>query len=126
MFDICGITAGRQKIINELKHQVEGSSHRHYTIYADEMTYTGVITSIDRYGSSKRESSMLVRISDASPVAVIEESAINGFVDELSGISPPIMIGKNPNVGDLYNSFELDEDFVSANIKDLNVLLDEL
>lgn len=126
MFDCCGITAGRQKIINELKHQVEGSSHRHYTIYADEMTYTGNITSIDRYGSARRESSILLRISDASPISVIEESAINGFTDNLSGISAPILLGKNPNVGDLYNSFNLDEDFVRENTKDLDSILDDL
>lgn len=124
MLDIGGITAARQKIINELKHQVEGSSHRHYTIYADEMTFTGNVTSIDRYGSAKRESSIMLRISDASPIAVIEESAVNGFVDDLSGISPPIMIGKHCTAGDLYNSFKLDEKFVSSKVKDLNALLD--
>lgn len=126
MFEIFGITAARQKIISELKHQVEGSSHRHYTIYADEMTFTGNITSIDRYGSAKRESSILLRISDASPIAVIEESAINGYVDDLSGVSAPILVGKNPNVGDLYNSFKLDENFVASRVKDLNTLLSEI
>lgn len=126
MYSICGIVAARQKIINELKHQVEGSSHRHYTVYADEMTFNGTVTSIDRYGSSKRESSIMLRISDASPITVIEEAAANAMTDNLSGISAPIMMGKNPTVGDLYNSFELDEEFVASQLKDLNTILDEL
>jgi DNA-directed RNA polymerase II subunit RPB1 len=126
IYDLFGITAARNKIISELKHQVDGSSHRHYTIYADEMTHTGVVSSIDRYGSSKRESSILLRISDASPVSVIEESAINAFTDDLSGISPPLMIGASPRVGSLYNPFKLDEDFVSERIKNLDDVISEL
>lgn len=123
MNEVCGIAAARQKIISELKHQIEGSSHRHYTIYADEMTFNGTVTSIDRYGSAKRESSVMLRISDASPIAVIEEAAANGYSDNLSGVSAPIMLGKSPNIGDLYNTFKLDEDFVSEHVKNLSDVL---
>jgi DNA-directed RNA polymerase II subunit RPB1 len=126
MHELFGITSGRAKIVSELKHQVSGPSPRHYYIYADEMTFTGVITSIDRFGSANRNSSIMLRISDASPIAVIEESAINAFVDNLSGVSPPIMIGKEPQVGDLYNSFILDEKMVSSRIKRLETILTEL
>lgn len=126
MFECCGITAARQKIIDELKHQIPGPSYRHYTIYGDEMTYPGYITSIDRYGSEKRNSSIMLRISDASPISVIENAAVNGMRDDLTGISPPIMVGKNPIVGDLYNSFRLDEEFVKSQVKNLKNILEEL
>lgn len=123
-----GIEAGRLKIIHELGDQIDKSdvSHRHFTIYADEMTYTGMPTSIDRYGSAKRDSSIMLRISDASPLSVIEESAINASFDSLSGVSPPIMVGRNPYVGDLYNTFKLDEKFISTQISNVDTLLDDL
>jgi DNA-directed RNA polymerase beta' subunit len=125
-YELFGVEAARTKIINELKHQVEGSSHRHYTIYADEMTFNGAVTSIDRFGSAKRDASIMLRISDASPIAVIEESALNAVTDNLTGVSPPIMVGKNPQIGDLYNHFQLDEEMVAEKIKNLDDMLKEL
>ncbi len=125
-YEVWGITATREKIINELRHQVDGSSYVHYAIYADMMTHSGNVTSIDRYGSAKRNSSILLRISDASPISVIEESAINAFSDDLSGISPPIMIGKNPEAGDLFNTFKADEEMAAEVRKNFANLLSEL
>jgi DNA-directed RNA polymerase II subunit RPB1 len=125
-YELFGIMAARNKIISELKYQIDGSSHRHYTIYADEMTHSGIVTSIDRYGSAKRNSSILLRISDADPIRVIEESAINAFTDDLTGVSPPIMIGKAPQVGDLYNTFKLDETVISAQRQSLDDIIDAL
>lgn len=121
--EVYGIAAAQTKIISEMKHQVEGSSHRHYMLYADEMVYNGVVTSIDRYGSAKREANFMLRISDASPIAVIQDSAINAAVDNLRGVSPPIMMGKNPQIGDLFNTFVLDEDFVHESLQSVEQLL---
>jgi len=123
---IYGIAAAKTAVINEMRFQVAGSSYRHYTIYGDEMTYTGSVTSIDRYGSAKRDASIMLRISDASPIAVIEDAATNGYMDALKGVSPPIMVGKKPQIGDLYNTFCLDEDFVKAHVKNLDDMLTEL
>jgi DNA-directed RNA polymerase beta' subunit len=123
---IFGIASARNKVLNELRFQVDAASYRHYTVYADEMTFTGFVTSIDRYGSAKRDASVMLRISDASPIAVIEESAINGHRDPLKGVSPPIMVGKKPRIGDLYNSFVLDEDFVKNNVQNLEDILADL
>lgn len=125
-YELLGIGAARNKIINEIKAQISGPSHRHYTIYADEMTHSGMVTSIDRYGSAKRNSSIMLRISDASPIAVIEESAVNAFTDKLSGISPPLMIGQDPQVGDLYNCFKLDEAMVAEHVRNVDDILSEL
>jgi DNA-directed RNA polymerase beta' subunit len=126
MYDVFGIGSSREKIINEFRDQVGEPSYRHFTVYADEMIYSGRITSIDRYGTAKRDASILLRISDASPISVIEESAINGATDNLKGVSPPLMLGKNPRVGDLYNSFKWDENFVDSNIKKTSDILAEL
>jgi len=126
MADVFGIECARVKVLNELRAQVDAASYRHYTIYADEMTYNGMVTSIDRYGSAKRDSNFMLRISDASPVGVIEDSALNASHARLSGVSAPIMVGKNPEIGDLYNTFKLDMSFVKEQMTDLDKLLDDL
>jgi DNA-directed RNA polymerase beta' subunit len=125
-YEMFGIGAAREKIIVELKHQIENMNHRHYSIYADNMCVTGVVSSVDRYGSTKRNSSVLLRASDASPISVLENGAIDCATDNLSGVSPSIMIGANPRIGDLYNTFKLDEKFIAENVKNLDTLLDDL
>jgi len=124
--EIYGLNAARNVIINELWDQIGTASMCHFTLYADEMCYNGNITSIDRYGSEKRDSGMMQRISDANPISVIENSAVNAMTDPLKGVSAPIMVGRNPHVGDLYNSFKLDETFIEENVKSLGSILDEL
>lgn len=122
-----GIEEARLKIITELGDQIDNkASYRHFEIYSGEMTYTGQVTSIDRYGSAKRETSFMLRISDASPLSVIENSAINALKDNLEGVSAPIMVGKNPHIGDLYNTFKLDEKFLQEHVKNLDNILASL
>jgi hypothetical protein len=126
MYNVFGIGSSREKVIYEFRDQVGEPSYRHFTVYADEMTHSGKVTSIDRYGTAKRDASIMLRISDASPISVIEDSAINSVTDNLKGVSPPLMVGKNPRVGDLYNTFKWDESFVEANIKSDTQRLAEL
>jgi hypothetical protein len=123
---IYGIAAGKNKALNELRYQVDKASFRHYTVYADEMTYTGSVTSIDRYGSAKRDASIMLRISDASPIAVIEDSATNGLTDNLKGVSAPVMLGAKAKIGDLFNTFCLDEEFVKQHVRNLDTMLADL
>jgi DNA-directed RNA polymerase beta' subunit len=122
-----GIEEADSKIIAELDDQIgSAASYRHLTIYAREMTYNGFVTSVDRYGSARRETNFMLRISDASPLSVIEWSAANAMHDSLEGVSAPIMLGKNPHVGDLYNTFKVDEEFIDANVQSLDTLLADL
>lgn len=124
VYRMCGIAAANTKIVQELTLVVSDKcdvAHRHYTVYADEMTFSGLVTSIDRYGSAKREASFMLRISDSSPLSVIEDSALANARDRLTGVSPPIMLGKNPRVGDLYNSFVLNEEFIRKKMGTTNL-----
>jgi DNA-directed RNA polymerase beta' subunit len=125
-YEMLGIGATREKIIYEFRDQVPDPIYRHFSVYADEMCQSGVVTSIDRYGTGKRGISFMQRISDASPVGVIEESAINGLTDELQGVSPCIMLGKNPRIGDLFNTFEWDYEYIATQIKTAEDILESL
>lgn len=130
--DIYGIEAAREKILNELKTIIsatmeKGPSHQHYTIYADEMTSTGYVTSIERSGLSKREmSNVLLRVSNASPVQALEDAAIKGTTDNLQGVSALLMIGQIPKFGSAYNDVMIDNEFVKQHTTNIGDILDDL
>lgn len=130
--EVYGIEAARQKIVNELKSLYEttiekGPNHIHYTIYADEMTSIGYVTSIERTGLSKREvENVMLKISTSFPVQNLEDAAVKGMTDHLDGVSALLMVGQVPEFGTCYNKIIIDEDFIAKNVKSVNSILDDL
>lgn len=124
--EIFGIEAARHKIINELRREMSDISKEHCTIYADEMTYSGHVTSIQRTGLQKREmNNVTLRLSFQSPIQVIENAAIDGLIDKISGISGPLILGTSPNIGTTYNKIIVSERFVSDYNKKLSNDIDD-
>jgi DNA-directed RNA polymerase beta' subunit len=116
-YRMLGIEAARLKIISELR-KLSSCNHRHYLIYADEMTRTGRVTSIERGGLSTREASnYLLRIGFSSPIQTLEEASVNAVVDEVTGVTAPLLVGSVPKFGTLYNSIHVDPEMVRKNIK---------
>lgn len=121
-----GIEAARQKLISELRNLV-GCNHRHYLMYADEMTFTGRVTSIERTGLSNREATnWLLRIGFGTPIQVLEEAGINAALDEVTGVTAPLMLGSIPLIGTLYNKFQVNGEMVKNNVKRADDYLDLL
>jgi DNA-directed RNA polymerase beta' subunit len=114
-----GIEAARQKVISGIRDLVEENcNHRHYLIYANEMTYTGKVTSIESSGLKTRESSnILLRTGFSSPLITLEEAAKNSMEDSVTGVTGPLIVGSVPRIGTLYNEFHIDNEFVKKNIK---------
>lgn len=124
---VFGIEAARQKVISELRILVDSCNHRHYLIYADEMTYTGKVTSIESSGLKTRESSnVLLRIGFSSPISTLEEAAVNSMEDTITGVTAPLLIGNIPKLGTLYNTYHINDEFVRNNIKRPDDLIDTL
>jgi len=118
MYAMFGIEAARQKIISEIRSIVDICNHRHYLVYADEMSYTGMVTSIESSGLKTRETeNVLLRIGFSSPLGTMEEAATNAMEDEVTGITAPLLVGSIPRHGTLYNSFHINREFVQANVK---------
>ena len=110
---IYGIEAARHKIIHELRKEMSTISYLQYTIYADEMTYSGHVTSIHKTGLQKREmNNVTLRLSFQSPIQVVENAAIDGLIDKISGISGPLILGTSPDIGTGYNKVILNEKFI--------------
>lgn len=118
IYAMLGIEASRQKVISELRNIVDVCNHRHYLTYADEMTYTGRVTSIESSGLKARETSnVLLRIGFSSPLATIEEAVSNSMEDAVTGITGPLLVGSIPRHGTLFSSFHVNKEFVQKHIK---------
>ena len=122
-----GIEAARQRIISELRSLVDSCNHRHYLTYADDMTYTGRVTSIDRGGLSTREpNSLMLRLGFSSPLQTMEEAALNNMEEEVGGMTAPLLLGTGPKHGTLWNSFHINEEMVKQLVKSPDSYLDML
>lgn len=124
---IYGIDAARTKIIHEMMQIIGHMNPRHYEIYANEMTVTGDVTSIERTGMSVRDiGNNLLKLSFAAPLRVLETAVVNADTDVVGGISGPLMVGRVPDIGTIYNKFRVNVDFVRKNTVSPESYLDAL
>jgi len=127
--EMFGIEAARAKIISETISfmQKDAPNLRHLYIYADEMTRTGRFTNLEKGGLNIREhNNVLLRAAMSSPIQVFQEAAVNGISSKVSGISGPMLLGAVPEIGTLYNSFIVNEEFIKNNTRSVDSVLDEL
>lgn len=118
---IYGIEAARYAIINEIRENIKGLSYGHYSIYADEMTCTGMVTPIERSGLGARElDNIMLRASNEAPIDVLSDSAVNAMTDVLGGISAPLILGRAPKIGSLWNQLAIDQDMIRKNTKTID------
>ena len=126
-YRIFGIEAARQKIISEIRNLVDICNHRHYLVYADEMTFTGKVTSIESSGLKSREASnILLRAGFSAPISTLEDAAINSLEDNITGITSSLIVGSVPKIGTLYNSLQINEKFIQENVKRPDDYIEEL
>lgn len=125
---VFGIEAARMRIATELRNLMNlGINYRHFSIYADEMTWTGRVTSIEAGGLKARETSnILLRVGFSSPIATLEDASVRGSTDIVGGITAPFLIGSVPQIGTQYNKFHVNRDFIKANVMRPDDVLDSL
>ena len=124
---VYGIAAARNKIINEMMMALDGLNRIHCSIFADEMCYSGQVTNIQKTGLQKRENANItLRVSFQTAIQVLQDAAINGLTDHISGISGPLVLGTNPNIGTTYNAIVVNRQFLEENSKALEATFDDL
>lgn len=126
--EMFGVDAARNKIIAELHKTMNSGDviRTHTTLFGDEMTYSGSVTSIQKTGLQKREaSSIALRLSFQSPIQIIEAAAEAASTDIINGISAPLILGTSPILGTSYNDVCINTEFVETYYKNLNKSLDE-
>lgn len=97
VFEILGIEATKQFITDEF-FKIINVSKRHLQILVSAMTFYGVISPVSRYGINKM-SGILTKISFEQPFDNLVNSACLGVVDQISGVSSSITIGKLARFG---------------------------
>jgi hypothetical protein len=100
---------------------------RHLYLYADEMTRTGRVTSVERGGLGSREhNNVLLRMAYGAPIQVVTDATLANARCRVYGIAAPQLLGSIPQIGTLYNGLVVDEEFVRANTKSVDSILDDL
>lgn len=128
IYELLGVEAAREKIIIELKNMMDSASAKHYLVYADEMTYTGEVTSIEKSGLAIRESdNILLNMAFSHPLKSLESASIDNESSMIdSCLSSSLMVGKMPNYGSNYNTVCINEEFIQKNIKNIESQLNDL
>ncbi len=124
---IYGIEAARNKIISELKSVGLTIDPRHYMMYADEMTRTGIVTAIENAGLKYRESNNVLLLAGfSSPMTALTSAALNNTKEEIYGVTSKLMIGDVPEIGTAYHKYIINTKFVQENTKSTEEYLQAL
>jgi DNA-directed RNA polymerase beta' subunit len=124
-----GIEAARAKIISETVNLMEDSAPnpRHLQVYADVMTKTGRVTSLERGGLGLREhSNVLLRMSFGAPLQVLTDATLANVRSKVYGVAATQVLGGTPQIGSAWNDLVVDEEYVRGNVVTVDRLLDQL
>jgi len=108
IFEILGIEAARNCIINEFLKIIEeyGINYRHIAILADLMTYKGSIMPIERHGINRSvDTGPIAKSTFEESTEILVKASTFAQCDKMTGVSANIMMGQFPNVGT--NSFDV-------------------
>ena len=98
IYDVLGIEAARQSIIEEVIKVIENQGLnidlRHIMLVSDTMCVTGGVKGITRYGIVGEKSSVLARASFETPIKHIIEASVRGEKDPLNSIIGNLMINQ--------------------------------
>jgi DNA-directed RNA polymerase beta' subunit len=123
---VLGIEAARSKIMSSMR-DIINVDMRHYMMYADTMTSSGKVTSIQSGGMKSRDiGNVLLKAGYSAPLTVFEDAALNCTEDTISGITAPLLLGTMPKLGSTYNSLYINSEFVKKNVKSVDDYMDDL
>ncbi len=120
IYAVLGIEAARNALYQELVNVTgEGSmNYRHLSLLIDTMTFKGSLMSIDRHGINRNSSSALSKSSFEESVDMLINASIFSEYDNLTGVSPQIMIGSCPSSGTGNFDVILDEEYMMELLKE--------
>jgi len=113
IFNVLGIEAGRQVLIDEMvsvvDHAGEYINLRHIELLCDVMTSKGTLTSINRQGIKRGDVGPLARASFEDTTSQLISAGIFSERDTLKGVSSNIMLGQRMKSGTGMCDVYLDE-----------------
>src|SRR3989344_5358682 len=103
VYEVLGIEAARQAIINEVYKVMEAQGLnidiRHIMLVADIMCSSGVVKGITRYGVVSEKASVWARASFETPIKHLINAALEGEVDRLTSVVENVMINQPVPLG---------------------------
>ncbi len=103
IYGILGIEAARSFLIQEITSIISFGGTlvdlSHITLLSDSMTYTGTISSVNRYGIGKGVAGPLTTASFEQSHQNMLNAPAKGIVDDLKTVSAAIIMGKHIEVG---------------------------
>ena len=99
IYEVLGIEAARQFLIEELLSILDGINPCHPYLLVDRMTHGGSISSITRYTMKKAESGPFGKASFEETHDNFLNAAARGEIEPTKGVSASIICGKRSNIG---------------------------
>ena len=112
VFEVLGIEAARQVILNELVEVMEFAGvyigYHHISVLADRMTYTKDMVAVYRSGILKDDIGVIAKSSYEVHTEMLLNGAKHGLLDRMTGVSANVMVGQQFLGGT--NSFQIHVD----------------
>jgi len=103
IYEVLGIEAARQAILNELTKVIENQGLkidiRHLLLVADVMCVDGIIKGVTRYGVVNDKSSVFARASFETPIKHFIKASIVGEEDKLNSVVENVMLNQAVPLG---------------------------
>jgi len=99
IYEVLGIEAAREFLIQEFMSIMEGINSCHACLLVDRMTFNGNIASITRYTMKKDDSGPFGKASFEETMDNFLNAAVNGEIEPTKGVSASIICGKRANIG---------------------------
>ena len=99
IYNILGIEAVRQFLIEEYMSIMEGINTCHVKVLVERMTFIGTISSISRYTMRKDDNGILSKISFEETLEGFLQAGSKGAVENTNGVSASIICGKRAQIG---------------------------
>ena len=99
IYEVLGIEAARQFLIEEFMSILDGINECHPCLLVDRMTHAGSIASITRYTMKKDESGPFGRASFEETMDNFLNAAAKGEIEPTKGVSASIICGKRAGIG---------------------------
>ena len=119
---VLGIEAARAAILREATQVLsfDGSyvNARHLGVLCDGMTFRGHVSAISRHGINKSDNGPLMRCSFEQTVEILYEAAVNGELDDCTGVTENIILGQPAPVGTGMMDIVLDNKMLSSVVAD--------
>lgn len=101
IYDVLGIEAARQAIMNEVSEVMEDNyiNHHHLSVLCDRMTCSDKLVAFNRYGINGDNIGPIAKASFERTPQMFLDAAVHAELDNMRGVSANVMLGQEGYFG---------------------------